>query len=208
MWQFLFFLTHNLLDDFFHDSSVLQVVEVVGSRGASNQPQLSYISRLVGFRSDADGEESDTLVFGISNSGKYVWVPWVRDTIKEQNGDLDAAERRLLQVDMGEVGDGVGCVGAMANIDHGGYPCFEILSALPLVEGLLYDDMAAVLKEGGAGDEPSASLQPEALQPVHHVSGKAFLLSMVVLGALRAVNQKGQLQTAILCPKHWKNLIK
>lgn len=207
MWLF-FVLTHNLLYDFFHDSFVLQVVKVVGSRGASNQPQLSYISRLVGFGSDADGEESDTLVFGISNSGEYVWVPWVRHTIKEQNGDLGAAERRLLQVDTGEVGDGVGCVGAMANIHHGGNACFEIISALPLVEGLLDDDMAAVLEEGGAGDEPSAGLQPEALQPVHYVGGKAFLLSVVVLGALRAVNQKGQLQTAILCPKHWKNLIK
>lgn len=197
-----FFFTHNLLDNFFHDSSVLQVVKVVGSRGAGDQPKLSYVSRLVGFGSDADGEESNTLGLGVGNSGKYVWVPRVRDTIKEQNGNLDAAERGLLQVNTGEVGDGVCCVGAVANINHGGNPGFKIISAPPLVEGLLYNDMAAVLKEGGAGDESLASLQPEALQPVHHISGKAFLLGMVVLGALRAVNQKGQLQAAIFCPKH------
>lgn len=196
------FFTYNLIDDFFHNFSVLQVVKVAGSRRASNEPQLSYIAGLIGFGSDADGKESDTLVLGISNSGKYVWVPWVRDAVKEENGNLYAAERRLLQVNTGEVGDGVCCVGAVANVDHGGNPGFELISAPPLVEGLLYDDMAAVLKEGGAGDESSAGLQPEALQPVHHISGKAFLLGMVVLGALRAVNQKGQLQTAVFCSKH------
>lgn len=203
MFHFVFcFFTYNLTDDLFHDSFVLQVVKVVGSRGASNEPQLSYIAGLIGFRSDADGKESDTLVLGISNSGKYVWVPRVRDAIKEQNGNLDAAERRLLQVNTGEVGDGVCCVGAMANIDHGGDPGFEIISAPPLVEGLLYDDMAAVLKEGSTGDESPAGLQPKTLQMVYHISGKAFLLGMVVLGALGAVNQKGQLQTAIFCTKH------
>lgn len=202
MFFLWFFFTYNLIDDFFHNFSVLQVVKVAGSRRASNQPQLSYIAGLIGFGSDADGKESDTLVLGISNSGKYVWVPWVRDAVKEENGNLYAAERRLLQVNTGEVGDGVCCVGAMANVDHGGNPGFELISAPPLVEGLLYDDMAAVLKEGSAGDESSAGLQPEALQPVHHISGKAFLLGMVVLGALRAVNQKGQLQTAVFCSKH------
>lgn len=198
----LFIFTYNLIDDFFHNFSVLQVVKVAGSRRASNQPQLSYIARLIGFGSDANGKESDTLVLGISNSGKYVWVPWVRDAVKEENGNLYAAERRLLQVNTGEVGDGVCCVGAVANVGHGGNPGFELISAPPLVEGLLYDDMAAVLKEGSAGDESSAGLQPEALQSVHHISGKAFLLGMVVLGALRAVNQKGQLQTAVFCSKH------
>lgn len=96
----------------------------------------------------------------------------------------------------------------MADVDHGGDVGFEVFGAPPLVEGLLYDDMAAVLKEGGAGDESPARLQSEALQPVHHVGGKAFLLGMVVLGALRAVDQKGQLQTAIFCPKHCKNVMK
>lgn len=197
----IFFSTHNLLDHFFHDSPVLQVVKVTGGRRASNEPQLSYVAGLIGFGGDADGEESHALALGGGDSRKYVWVPRVGDAIKEQNGDLAAADGRLFQVNTGEVGDGVRGVGAVADVDHGGDPGFEIIGAPPLAEGLLDDDMAAVLKEGGAGDQAPARLQPQALQPVHHVSGKALLLSMVVLGALRAVDQKGQLQTAIFCPK-------
>lgn len=159
-------------------------MKVAGGRGASDEPQLSYITGLVGFGSDADGKESDTLVLGFGNGGEYVRVPRVRDAVKEQNGNLDAAERRLLQVNTGEVGDGVGCVGAVAYVDQGGDPRFEIISAPPLVEGLLYDHMAAVLKEGSAGDEAPARLQPEALQLLHHIGGEAFLLGMVFLGAL------------------------
>lgn len=82
----------------------------------------------------------------------------MRDAVEEQDGHLDAAKRGLVQVDAGEVGDGVGGVGAVANVDHGGDAGLEIVGAPPLIEGLLYDDMAAILEEGGAGDEPTAGL--------------------------------------------------
>lgn len=179
-------------------------MKVAGSRGASNEPQLGYVPGLVGLGGDADGEEPDPLVLGLANGGKYVWIPRVRDAVEEQNGNLDAAEGRLLQVDAGEVGDGVGGVGAVAYVDQGGDAGFEILGAPPLVEGLLDDDVAAVLEEGSAGHEAPARLRPEALQPLHHVSGEAFLLGVVLLGTLGAVNQKGQLQAAVFGPQHWK----
>lgn len=163
--------THYLLDDLVHNASVLQVVEVPRGGGASNHPQLSYIGGLVGLRSDAYGEEADPLVLGISHSREDVRVPGVRDTVEEQHGDLDAAEGRLLQVHTGEVGDGVGGVGAVADVHHGSDPGLEVVGAPPLLEGLLYDDMAAVLKEGDAEAEAAARFQPEALKPVHHVHG-------------------------------------
>lgn len=72
----------------------------------------------------------------------------------------------------------------MADVHDGSDPGFEVVRAPPLFEGLLYDDVTAVLKEGCAGAEPPAGLQPDALQPVHHVRGEALLLGMVVLGAL------------------------
>lgn len=126
--------------------------------GTGNHPQLSYVARLVGLRSDADGEEAHALVLGIGHGGKYVWVSWVRDAVEEQNGHLDAGKRGLVQVDAGEVGDGVGGVGAVTDVDHGGNAGLEVVGAPPLIEGLLYDDMAAILEEGGAGDESTAGL--------------------------------------------------
>ena len=128
----------------------------------------------------------------------------MRDSVEEQNGDLDAAGSRLLQVNTGEVGDGIGGVGSMADVDDGGDPGLEFVGAPPLFEGLLDDDMAAVLKEGSAGAEPPAGLQTETLQPVHHIRGKALLLGMVVLGALWAVDQEGQLQTAVFINECWE----
>lgn len=80
------------------------------------------------------------------------------DAVKKQDGDLDAAQGRFIQVDTGEIGDGVGGVGAVANINNGSDSGLEVIDALPLLEGLLYDDMAAVLEEGGARAEPPARL--------------------------------------------------
>lgn len=62
-WRIILF-THNLLDDFVHNASVLQVVKVAG---ASDQLQLSYVCGLIGFRRDAYGKEADTLVFGVGH---------------------------------------------------------------------------------------------------------------------------------------------
>lgn len=137
------------------------------------------------------------MVLGVGHGGKYVRVPRVGDAVEEQDCDLNAAGRRLLQVNAGEVGDGVGGVGAVADVHDGGDPGFEVGRTSPLFEGLLDDDVAAVLEEGGAGAEPSARLQAEALEAVHHVHGEALLLGVVVLGAFGAVNQEGELQTAV-----------
>lgn len=108
----------------------------------------------------------------------------MRDAVKEQNGHLDGAGIRLFQVDAGEVGDGIGGVGAMANVGDGSDLGLEVVCASPLFESLLYDYMAAVLKQGCTVAEPSAGLQPEALQLVGHLGHESLLLGMVVLGAL------------------------
>lgn len=115
----------------------------------------------------------------------------MRDAVEEQNRQLDAGGLRLLQVNTGEVGDGEGGVGAVADVRDGCDSSLEVVNALPLPEGLLHDDVAAVLKEGRPGPEAPARLQPQVLQPVHHFGGEALLLGMVVLGALWAVDQKG-----------------
>lgn len=122
----------------------------------------------------------------------------MRDAVEEQDGHLDAVGVRLLQVNTGEVGDGEGGVGAVADVHNGSDSGLEVLDAPPLLEGLLDDDMAAVLKEGSAGPEAAARLQLEVLQALHHFRGEALLLGVVLLGALRAVDQKGQLQVAIV----------
>lgn len=166
-------------------------MQVAGGGGVGDQPELSDVGGLVGFGCDADGEETDALVLGVRHGGEYIGVPRVRDSVEEQNGHLDAAGFRLLHVDAGEVGDGVGDVGAVADVRDGSDLGLEVVGAPPLLEGLLYDHVAAVLQEGRAGAEAAAGLQPEALQPVHHVRREALLLGMVVFGALGAVDQKG-----------------
>lgn len=107
-------------------------MQVVGGRGAGEHTELGYVGWLVGCTCDAQSEEFDALVLGISDSRENVRVPRVGDTIREQNGHFDASRAGLLQVDLGHVGDGVGGVSAMPNVDDGSYAGLEVLLASPV----------------------------------------------------------------------------
>lgn len=173
-------------------------MQVVGGRGAGEHTELGYVGWLVGCAGDAQSEEFDSLVLGISDSRKNVRVPRVGDTIREQNGHFDASGVGLLQVDLSHVGDGVGGVGAVSNVDDGIYAGLEVLLASPVSEGLLCDNVTAVLQQSRPEAQAAAGLQLYPLESVHHVHDKLLLLLVIVLGTLRAVQQEGELQAAVL----------
>ncbi len=173
-------------------------MEEVGGWGAGKQTELGYVGWLVGCSCDAQGEEFDALVLGVSNSRENIRVPWVGNTICKQHGYFDAAMAGFLQVDLGHVGDGVGGVGAVPDVDDGSYTGLEVLCAPPVSEGLLCDNMTAVLQQSHPQAQTAAGLQPYPLEPVHQVHSKLLFLLMVVLGTLRAVQQEGELQATVL----------
>lgn len=169
----------------------------MGGGSTGEQTQQVYVGRLVGCTRDAQGEELDAQVLGISHRGENVRVPRVGDAVSEQHGHLDAAEAGLLLVDLGHVRDGVGGVGAVADVDNRSDLGPEVFNAPPFLEGLLRDDVTAVLQQSHPEAQAAARLQSDALEPLHHAHGKLLLLLMVFLGALRAVQQEGELQAAV-----------
>lgn len=122
-------------------------MEEMGGRGTGQQTELGYVGWLVGCTGDAQSEESDPLVLGVGDSRKNVRVSWVGNAISEQQGHLDAARVGFLQVNPGHVGDRVGSVGAMPDVDDGSDTSLEVVYAPPVFESLLCDNMAAVLQE-------------------------------------------------------------
>lgn len=172
-------------------------MQVVGGGGAGEQAELGYVGGLVGRTGDAQGEEFDALVLGVSDSRENVRVPWVGAAVCEQHGHFDAAGAGFLQVDPGHVRDGVGGVGAVPDVDDGCNVRLEVLHAPPIFEGLLCDYMTAVLQQSHPEAQAAAGLQPDSLQSVHDIHGKLLLLLMVVLGALGAVQQEGELQATV-----------
>lgn len=173
-------------------------MQVVGGRGAGKQTELGYVGGLIGCTGDAQGEEFDALVLGVSDSRENVGVPRVGGTVCEQHGHFDAARARFLQVDPGHIRDGVGGVGAVPNVDNGSNVRLEVLYAPPIFEGLLCDYVTAVLQQSHPEAQAAAGLQPDTQQSVHNIHGKLLLLLMIVLGALRAVQQEGELQATVL----------
>lgn len=172
-------------------------MQVVGGGGAGKQTELGYVGGLIGCTSDAQGEEFDALVLGVSDSRENVRVPWVGDAVCEQHGHFYAAGAGFLQVDPGHIRDGVGGVGAVPDVDDGSNVCLKILYAPPIFEGLLYDYVTAVLQQSHPEAQAAAGLQPDTLQSVHNIHGKLLLLLMIVLGAFRAVQQEGELQATV-----------
>lgn len=169
----------------------------MGGGGAGKQTELGYVGGLIGCTGDAQGEEFDALVLGVSDSRENVRVPWVGDTVCEQHGHFDAAGAGFLQVHPGHIRDGVGGVGAVPDVDDGSNVRLEVLYAPPIFEGLLCDYVTAVLQQSHPEAQATAGLQPDTLQSVHNIHGKLLLLLMIVLGALRAVQQKGELQATV-----------
>ncbi len=127
----------------------------------------------------------------------------MKNPICEQQGDLDAFWARFFQKYLGHIGDGVGGVSAVADVGHRSDAALEVLRAFPLFEGLLDNDLAAVLKQGRSPAEFATCVQADALEAFYNVHSELFLLLVVVLGRLRAVQQEGQLQTAVLIQDGW-----
>lgn len=93
-----------------------------------------------------------------------------------------------MQVEVGEVGDGVGGVRPLANVLDVPDAGLEVGHASPLLEGLLGERAATVLQERRPEGHASARLEAHALETLHHVDDKLLLLCVVVLGTLRAVH--------------------
>lgn len=173
-------------------------MEEAGGRGAGEKTELGYVGGLVGCAGDAQGEEFDALVFRFGHSRENIRIPRVGNAICEQHGHSDAARAGLLPVDLGHVGDGVGGVGAVPDVDDGSYTSLEVLRAPPVFKGLLRDDVTAVLQQSHPQVRAAACVQLFPLESVHHLHDKLFLLLMVVLCALRAVQQEGDLKPTLL----------
>lgn len=122
-------------------------MEKARGRGAGEQAALGYIGWLIGCPGDAQDEELDVLAFGVSNSRKNVGVSWVGDAICEQHHYFNASRSGFLLVDLCNVGDGVGGIRAMSNISYGSDPVPEVLRPFPVSEGLLLDNVTAVLQQ-------------------------------------------------------------
>lgn len=190
--------TYNLNNDFFHDVRVLQIIQEFGGWRTRQQSQVCCVGRLIGSVSDANCEGLHALVLCISHSREDIRVSGMKEAIGHQQGNLDALWARFFHKYLGHVGDGVGGVSAVADVGHRCDSALEVLRASPLFEGLLDDDVAAVLKQGRSPAEFAAYIQADALEAFYNVHGELLLLLVVVLGRLRAVQQKAQLQTAVL----------
>lgn len=147
MWKSEPNSTHDLCEDLLDEVNILQVVEVAGSWRACQQTQLCHVGGIIGRASDAHREELHPLVFGISRGREDVRIAGVRHSIGQQHCHLDGGRPRLSLVHLGHVGDGVGGVGAMADVDDGKDPGPEVLEAAPLFEGLLNEHVTAVLQQ-------------------------------------------------------------
>ncbi len=88
----------------------------------------------------------------------------MKSPICEEQGDLDAFWARFFQKYLGHVGDGVGGVSAVADVGHRSDAALEVLRAFPLFEGLLDNDVAAVLKQGRSPAEFATCVQADALE--------------------------------------------
>lgn len=159
---------------------------------------MGYIGWLVGCPGDAQSEEPNALVLGISNSSENVRIPRVGNAICKQHGYFDVAMAGFLQVHLGHVGDGVGGIGAVPDVDDGSYAVLEVLRAPPVSEGLLCDDVTAVLQQSHPQTQTAAGLQSYPLESVHHVHNKLLFLLMIVLRTLGAVQQERELQATVL----------
>lgn len=190
--------TYNLNYDFFHDVRVLQIIEEFGGRRTGQQSQVCCVGRFIGATGDANREDLYALVLCVSHSREDIRVSGMKSPVCEEQGDLDAFWARFLQKYLGHVGDGVGGVSAVADVGHRSDAALEVLRAFPLFEGLLDNDVAAVLKQGRSPAEFATCVQADALEAFYNVHSELFLLLVVVLGRLRAVQQEGQLQTAVL----------
>ena len=199
MCRYAIWQTYYLLHDLLHDALVLEVVQKARGGCVGQHTQLLHVAQLSGGRRDAHHEEEHAMAPGVGHGGKDVRVPWVELAVGEQEGHPDRAGKGLALVQVGEVGDGVGGVGPLADVGEVPDAGFEVGHALPLLEGLLRLGAAAVLQEGGPEVQAPLSLEPDPPQAVHHIDDKLLLLRVVVLGTLRAVHQKRQLQTAVLC---------
>lgn len=189
--------THYFSEDCLQYVFVLQIVEEAGGRGAGQQAEFGHVGRLVGCPGDAQSKELDALVLGISNGRKNVWVSWVWNAVCEQHHHFDASNSGFLLVHLCHIGDCIGGVGAMSNVDYRPDPVLEVFGSPPVFEGLLLDNMTAVLKQGHPGSQAAAAWQPRSLESVHHVHCKTLFLLMIVFRALRTVQQEGKLQAAV-----------
>lgn len=106
----------------------------------------------------------------------------MRHTVVQQNGHFHGAGARLLQVDAGEVGDGVGGVGTVPYVGNGCNAVMEGGHTSPIFEGLLGDHMTAVLKESSSEVQALAGLEIDVLDPGNEICNEALLLGMVAFG--------------------------
>lgn len=133
-------------------------MEEVGGWRAGEQTELCNIGWLVGCPGDAQSEEFDALVLGVSNSRENVGVPRVGYAISEEYCYFDAAKAGFLQVKLGHVGNGVGGVGPVPDVDDGSYPGLEVLCPPPVFEGLLSDNVTTVLQQSHPQTQAAAGL--------------------------------------------------
>lgn len=130
---------------------VLQIVHEAGSGRAGQQPELGRVGGLGCHRRHAHREELDTLVLGLGRGRVDVGVPGVVSAVGHEHGHPDAARHRFVEVELGEVGDGVGGVGAVPDVADGRDPGPEGRCASPVTERVLDEHGAGVLQQRHSG---------------------------------------------------------
>lgn len=85
-----------------------------------------------------DGEHSDVVLFGLCSRRHGAGAAWVVASVRHQQRHPEAVGGCLLLKHIGGIGDGIGGVGAMANITHQANPTLEDIQVLPVSEVVLY----------------------------------------------------------------------
>lgn len=148
--------TDQFTEESLIELSVSEAQDMLLRGGAGNGAQLRSHGTILGQAGQPDGEHPDVVLFGLSSSCHRTGAARVVCPIDQQQRHPQAAGRRLTAEHLGGIGDGVGCVGAMANEGHGSNTALEDVQVLPVSEVVLHRNGAAVLKSGQAGAQPPA----------------------------------------------------
>lgn len=172
---------------------ILETMNELPSRWAGDGSQFGVVLTLSGDVRQSQGKELDGVIFGLCGRCDHVGVPRMVDPVGHQHCDPDAIVRRLLHNHLRGVGDGVGGVGAVANVVHGVEAVVKGIQVLPGQEAMLDAHIAAVLECSHPDlHGPTVHLQPGEQSAESQHKG-LLALEQNILGALRAVEDENNL---------------
>lgn len=185
--------THYLPEQPLLQIWILETLNELASRWAGDGSQFGVVLTLPGNVRQSQGKELDGVIFGLCGRCDHVGVSRMVDPVGHQHCDPDAVVRRLLHKHLRGVGDGIGGVGALANVVHGVEAVVKGIQVLPGQEAMLDAHVAAVLECSHPDlHGPTVHLQPGEQSAESQHKG-LLALEQNILGALRAVEDENNL---------------